>query len=497
MMNGDGMDDLADVMGDDFGFGYDDDIGDPNVRPKRPLPPKVVDGSLTHDEAVVVFPEQQQFLELLKVQVVAVSSPNQANPFENFALDSFNREYKCEHDPKTATQMRLDGLVSGTMYAARLVVANPSGSAVSPASRVFVTLPKSPSAPEVVDAQTDSINFKFPAQEQLLTKLVIQVVLEEFGFEGDESQVISFEVNKPPKATTYKCEGLACGTAYRARLVVTNETGSAVGQVSSQALTVPNASDLKEDITKRSSNTVGFSFSEHQQFLTRLVLEYSGKKNRQTKTLNIDKPREATFVLVDGLDASETYSFKLIATNKSGSTTGTTIKITTVEAMPELNDMSGWMSEVPQNSGKKTLGRRLSMRKQKPKRFFFVVDGKLLTWFDEPHGEEVGFVHLGKVKDIVHDPPSSLFELHIKGQPTVMYNVESPNPNVSADDLCDKWVNVLREATSKKHSSMSTSSTNSVSILPSPKPSEPVAVEKQPIPLEEVEDDMEDDEFGF
>ena len=44
----------------------------------------------------------------------------------------------------------------------------------------------------------------------------------------------------------------------------------------------------------------------------------------------------------------------------------------------------------------------------------YVLDGKLLTWYTDVKGDEVGFIHLGKIADIVGDEYSdqtTTFEL--------------------------------------------------------------------------------------
>lgn len=100
---------------------------------------------------------------------------------------------------------------------------------------------------------------------------------------------------------------------------------------------------------------------------------------------------------------------------------------------------------MPRMDGKRTLGRRLSFRKNKPKRFFFVLDGKLLTWYDEPKGTELGFAHLGKALTLEPEDIAS-FSIHFNDGTVKQLLAESTNPNVSSEDLCTSWKIAIKSA---------------------------------------------------
>jgi hypothetical protein len=46
---------------------------------------------------------------------------------------------------------------------------------------------------------------------------------------------------------------------------------------------------------------------------------------------------------------------------------------------------------------------------------FYTIDGKLLSWSLEPKGEEVDFLHLGKVAEVTAQ--ANIIELKLKGNP--------------------------------------------------------------------------------
>ena len=118
---------------------------------------------------------------------------------------------------------------------------------------------------------------------------------------------------------------------------------------------------------------------------------------------------------------------------------------------------------MPDMSGKKTLGRRLSFKRAKPKRFFYVLDAKLLTWYQEPKGKELGFIHLGKVSSIDHDAHGISFTVHMKDGTRKDFSVESVDPNVTSHDMCADWVEALQSAIAHRPSSGVASRQTSVS----------------------------------
>jgi hypothetical protein len=89
---------------------------------------------------------------------------------------------------------------------------------------------------------------------------------------------------------------------------------------------------------------------------------------------------------VHNLKPETGYVFRAVAKNDAGTTRSPSMAapIKTLRYAPPRGDRSGWLVILPdrRKSGGtvKTLGRRFSLRKRGPDRFFFVLDGTLLSW---------------------------------------------------------------------------------------------------------------------
>lgn len=105
-------------------------------------------------------------------------------------------------------------------------------------------------------------------------------------------------------------------------------------------------------------------------------------------------------------------------------------------------------------SGKKTLGRRLSFRKDKgPKRYWFVLHDEALHQYDKPSGKKIKEYLLSTVQSVDSDDltvpgkSSNNFVLVDKQlEPVVSLKAASTNPNVTSDDYCQSWVSALSKA---------------------------------------------------
>lgn len=86
-----------------------------------------------------------------------------------------------------------------------------------------------------------------------------------------------------------------------------------------------------------------------------------------------------------GLTPETAYAFRLVARNDAGTTESAPSRVLrTLRYAPPRGDKSGWLVVLPDRrkvGTVKTLGRRLSLRKRGPDRFFFVIDGTLLSWY--------------------------------------------------------------------------------------------------------------------
>jgi len=166
---------------------------------------------------------------------------------------------------------------------------------------------------------------------------------------------------------------------------------------------------------------------------------------------------------VKKLTGNSKYVFRLAAKNKSGHTIGTVLgPITTVEHAPEMLDKSGWMTEVPVAAGKKKSGlaRRLSSRSAaKGQKYWYVIDGRLLNWFsDIKMQDEVGFLHLSKLKRITYVPDKDgqarVFSLLLKTGQKITLECASSDPNLTTHDYTMGWMSSIQRALSGMQKSM-------------------------------------------
>lgn len=469
----DDLGDLDDMMGSDF-MGYDNSKGDPNIKPK-PAPGPTLH-SVTAHELHVTFPEQEQFITKIRAQAMPmflVKDPN--DPFASFA-QPFGVEVDVkgsDGDPKTANNVVFKNLRPGSKYICRLICTNPAGTVAGRPSNGMWTAPDKAEAPQFLHAKSTSIYIKFPDQgkggTQFITKLTIGVAkVPQDGSDPFDPK------NKPGEMSdsSLKCgelkqariQKLQPGSQYVFRLITHNSAGSAIGATSQPMLTMPGTpSRLREDSTKRTSSAVAVKFQPHGQHLTALKIQYAklqGTKStfeklmeKDGKSLSIPDPQNATDFTVTGLTGNCKYVFRLVATNPSGTSVGSGLgPITTVEFSPDQQDKSGWMMEVPKLDGKKTLARRLSSRSRaKPLKYWYVIDGRLLSWFtDTDAKEEVGFLHLSKLKRITYVPDSDgqarQFALVLKNQTKITLECASSDPNVTTHDYTLSWMSAIQKA---------------------------------------------------
>lgn len=461
-MDDDDLGDLSAVMGDDYGHGYDDDEGDPNVKPKTANAPSVKNTkAVTQTTIEVSYNPQKQFLTKLVVQCLPCKSipgyggPQQSgNLFEAFATTpTVGGRIVQPDDPIASTAALFENLDPGVQYLFRLVCTNPSGTTYGKVSKPFVTLPATPPAPTFAYASAKSVSIKFPAQGNGITKLAIEMAVwcaEPFADSNKKKGLLTDTSKHIGTRTTGLVRNLHPGRPYVFRLQVTNHAGTVVGPASKPIKTLPKApAPPREDTSKRTDTTIGLKFAAQGDGVTKLSLQYAilaGKstfddiKKNGGKEITLPDAQTLSAYTVKRLTPDKNYVFRLIAHNASGKSTGQIMgPIKTVTYTPDMLDKSGWLFQVA-GSTKKTLGRRLSSRKSTTAaKFWYTIDGKLLTWTDKINGEEIGFLHLGKVAEVTLQ--GNVVDLKLKGAKggsvTLMGN--SDDPNTTNEQLMEGW----------------------------------------------------------
>eukprot|EP00041_Stephanoeca_diplocostata_P016164 m.315630 g.315630 ORF g.315630 m.315630 type:complete len:580 (+) comp20278_c0_seq1:131-1870(+) len=471
----DDLGDLSEIMGDDYAHGYDggdDDQGDPNIKPKRaPAPTENATGN-TDSTLLIKFPPQKQFLTKLVAQampVVLIKDPS--NPFANFGPPGGIEVSALGTDPKTATEARFTGLRAGTRYITRIVCTNPAGSSAGKPSSPMVTKPAEPTAPEFYHAKSTNIFIKFDQQSkggmQEVTRLTIGVAKagpsDPFAPENRPGEMSDSSV-RCGELKQARIQKLQPGSLYVFRLIVHNQAGYSIGPVSKPMLTAPGVpSRLREDSRQRTSSVVSLKFEAHGQHLKNLELQYTqltGVKatfdqlwKKNGKTVKIPNPQTATSCSAEGLEGNKKYVFRLVATNASGSSTGPVLgPIMTVEYAPEMLDKSGWMTEMKKKTKSgASFARRMSTRGPKNKKYWYVIDGRLLNWFTDTNcKEEVGFLHLSKLRRITYVPDADKqarqFTLILKTGDKITLECSSSDPNVTTHDYTISWMTAIQSA---------------------------------------------------
>lgn len=347
---------LDDISGVDFGYGYDDALGDPNVKPRPPPAPQEDPAQRKLDSLGFTFPKQNQFLTKLVLQVTPVTVPAPASgkggapydPFSSFSRSApDNREVVITTDAPNCTSATVTGLASGTYYAARLLVTNPSGTAVGARSQPILTPPAPPPAPVCSRATTSSADVNFPAQGQYLEKLVIEVMMDMGTGEPPFTRGRAFAAQIATAATAIgvSIANLEAGKRYFARLRSFNPAGSAVGPASEGFVTLPEIIGLGEDHSQRTSHQVVLKFEPIASYLSELSVEYvqvSGDAKPQwnkAESKKVPEPTSATTVTVGKLQGSIMYAFRLRGVNPAGVAYSDVLK---VETVGKLQESKGW-----------------------------------------------------------------------------------------------------------------------------------------------------------
>jgi len=465
-MDDDSLGDLSDLMGEDYHHGDGFDDGDPNVKPKAPPAPKW-DGK-GHKSAInVTFPAQKQFLTKLMVQAMPVSlvpsKDSGKGPFTAFSASNSQCKLVQPDDPVNATSAKLEELAPGQGYLVRLVVTNPSGTMYGKPTPMLCTLPVTPEMPTFGYASAKSVSVKFPAQGRGITKLTIEMAVfcsEPFSDKNKKKGMLTDTSPHIATRNSGLIKNLKPGASYVFRLHITNPAGTVIGPQSMPIKTLPRPPPAPhEDTSGRTDTTVTLKWKKLGHEITKLVLQYAILNGKSTfedvkknggRDVVLSNPQELEHYEVKRLKPDTNYVFRLLSYNSSGKSTGAMCgPIKTVTFTPDMLDKSGWLYEVAAGGQKK--GKRMSFKAAANPKYWYTIDGKLLTWHkDTDCKEEIDYLHLGKVAKIEVDVGNIYIQLKPTGPKKksrkLCLKAFTDDPNIDDAAAAKVWVDALVKA---------------------------------------------------
>eukprot|EP00035_Acanthoeca_spectabilis_P021302 m.437476 g.437476 ORF g.437476 m.437476 type:complete len:550 (-) comp18116_c0_seq1:3555-5204(-) len=457
----DDLGDLSAIMGEDYGHGFDDGDGDPNVKPVRANAP--VQGKKSkQDKLFIKFQPQKQYLTKLVIECIPMSKIDgwgpgfKGDPFAGFTT-SIGRIVQPA-DPINADNALFENLAPGEGYIFRLVATNPSGTTRGAPSKLMFTLPNDPPVPELNYATGKSVSIRFPAQGPNITKLSIEMAMwcaDPFGAENKKKGLLTDTSEHIDKRTSGLVRNLKPGTAYVFRLLVTNAGGTVAGPSSKPIKTLPRMPPApREEIAARTDTQVKLRWDAFGHEITKLALQYAILKGKDTFTdlkknggrqITLSNPQETGEYVVKNLKPETNYVFRLVASNSSGQSTGEMLgPIKTVSFSPEMMDKSGWLYLVSTGAGKAK--RRGSIRNKGPPKYWFTLDSKLLSWHEGINEEELGYLHLGKVTKI--EVKGDVVSAHLRSAKKLTFQLKgfTDVPTKTAADVALDWAKAIDAA---------------------------------------------------
>jgi len=309
------------------------------------------------------------------------------------------------------------------------------------------------------------VSIKFPAQGHGITKLSIEMAVfcaDPFGDDNTKKGMLTDTSKHIVTRTSGLVKNLKSGVQYVFRLVVSNPAGSVVGPQSKPIKTLPKKPHApREEMTGRTDTTIQLKWNALGHEITKLVLQYailSGKdtfenvKKNGGRDIILSNPQEITSYTIKKLEPSTNYVIRLIAYNPSGKSTGEICgPIKTVTFSPDMLDHSGWLYEMPNNvKGKGKGKRKMSFRKAETPKYWYTIDGKLLSWAADVNGEEINYLHLGKTKSVAVNEADIILELKdsakTKTQTQLVLRAFSDDPNIDDIGIAGKWAAALHQA---------------------------------------------------
>lgn len=464
-MDDDSLGDLADVMGDDYHHGANFDDGDPNIKPVTPPAPKW--GGKGHAAKITVkFPAQKQFLTKLVIQALPISliAPGPGDPWKAFSASNPECKIVQPKDPVKAAKATFEKLNPQSGYIFRLVATNPSGTTYGKFGNPVYTLPRTPPPPEFAYASAKALSIRFPAQGPSLSKLSIEMAVfcaEPFSPDNKKKGMLADTSAQINARTSGLIKNLKSGVSYVFRLHTTNNAGTVVGPQSKPMKCLPRPPVApREDVTGRSDTTVMLKWKPLGSEIAKLVMQYAVLAGKNTfvdvkknggRDIVLADPQEIDTYVIKRLKPDTDYVFRLIAYNASGKSTGAMCgPIKTVTFSPDQLDKSGWLFQVDAGAKK---ARRASFKKDANPRYWYTIDGKLLTWCtDVDSGKEVDYLHLGKVAKIEVQAADVIISLKPTGvgkkkQTRVLcLRAFTDDPNTDDEAAAAGWVNALVKA---------------------------------------------------
>jgi len=144
MKEADSLEDIADHMGEDFGFGFDPDEGDPNKPPAVPPVPTELTEERACTSVTFEFPARK-CVESLVVQILpAELAISPADPFASFSLRKQGCLVQDVGRPNETTRVVVGELRTATSYYFRLVARNSRGTVASKPTVAITTLEYTP-----------------------------------------------------------------------------------------------------------------------------------------------------------------------------------------------------------------------------------------------------------------------------------------------------------------------------------------------------------------
>eukprot|EP00730_Choanoeca_flexa_P005314 TRINITY_DN11924_c0_g2_i1.p1 TRINITY_DN11924_c0_g2~~TRINITY_DN11924_c0_g2_i1.p1 ORF type:complete len:347 (+),score=102.75 TRINITY_DN11924_c0_g2_i1:199-1239(+) len=223
----------------------------------------------------------------------------------------------------------------------------------------------------------------------------------------------------------------------------------------------PKAGTVEENKELRAHDQVGIKWTSFKgqvvntlrvQIMPARVGFEQGYQSAMGKEVVIKPPKSKIATIIKKLKPNTEYVFRIVAVNDAGAgISAPTPPIRTCYYAPDRGDKSAWFKVIPDKKsgggGMRTLGRRFSISKKRQDRYWLVLDGALLTWYKDIDGEEIGYSHLGKLREISYQQreDNTMFTLHYGEDSKLELIAISNHPTKTDVDIFKDWVQTITE----------------------------------------------------